>query len=81
MSCKRKFRELKTADEEKALLEKSKTRHDMSQSLLVINCLHIQPCTLLVLKPKLPPGFSKGTYITRYKSSHTRDRLARVIGS
>ena len=24
MSCKRKFRELKTADEEKALLEKSK---------------------------------------------------------
>ena len=24
MSCKRKFREMKTADEEKALLEKSK---------------------------------------------------------
>ena len=74
MSCKRRFRELKTADEEKALLEKSKID-------TICPKVHIQPCTLLVLKPKLPPGFSKGTYITRCKSSHTRDRLARVIGS
>ena len=30
LSCKRRFRELKTADEEKAQLEKTQNRHDMS---------------------------------------------------
>ena len=57
MSCNRKFRELKTADEEKALLENLfQNQHDMSQSSLFINiyiiniyCLHIHPHTPLRL--------------------------------
>ena len=79
MSRKRRFRELKTADEEKAMLKKSKI-----DTVLKSSCYKLfahsglqSPST----KPKLPPGFSKETYITRYKSSHTCERLARVIGS
>ena len=57
MLCKRKFRELKTAVEEieKALLEKSKINtiwHKVVLTLTLNNCFHIQPGTLLGLKPK-----------------------------
>ena len=60
MSCKRKLTELKTASQEKHCPKSPfPNQHDMSQSDLFIDYLHVQSHTPLGLKPKLLPGFSK----------------------